>query len=179
MIPSWLQITASEVRKDSRLQPHQVQASGDYDEPTFDSEVTRRAVIQAGVVLRRLEDALAPLTAIGDTPTFEYSEAQIAAIREATKFKTIASLLGSLPDEMFEGPAKSARNDAEDILKGLESELKRLSAIALQRARSVGSTRIRSIGDDAGALDVPTLRARDIVNSNAFQRRDDPLPDIY
>lgn len=165
-LPSWIEPTAPEVRSDSRLQPHQLQAGGSYDEDALEAEIARRAPIQAGVVWQRVQGALAALTP-AQKDDFEYSNQQQTAIQEVVKLKVIAAILGSIPDEQFIAPAKNALREAEEILRSLEIELQGAAQIVvggLANIGNVGTVAVRS----------PLATASDERLMGLYPRLDDP-----
>lgn len=141
-VPLWLadasELAAAQLQQESRLQAHQITASGEYDDEKLQEELEKRVKTQSGVVMRALCKALRPLLDYDFENDFDPDERE--SVIEVVKLKAIASLLITLPDEGFLMSAKALKNEANEILDGLTEELEAFSL----RTRKIGTPQMGS-----------------------------------
>lgn len=120
-VPDWLlqapELDAARLRQESRLQAHQITATGSYDDAKLQEELAQRVPTQSGVVMRALWKAMRPLT------NYEWPDDVRESVIEVVKLKSIASVLITLPDEGFLASAKALKAEAGEILDGLVEQL--------------------------------------------------------
>ena len=137
-VPDWLaqapELAAAQLHQESRLQSHQITATGSYDDAKLQLELGQRVNTQSGVVMRELWRALRPLR------EYEFPDNERESVIEVVKLKSIASILITLPDEAFLMSAKALKSEASEILDGLIEDLRDYSL----RIRKIGQPQMGS-----------------------------------
>lgn len=118
-----------------------------FDEAALDADIATRIPTQAGIVFRRIGIAARPLGT-----AYQFTESQRDSIIEAVKLKLIQSVTAADPNELMIAVSRAAKNEAEDILKGLESEFADLANSAFKSNASSGSTRFSRFNHEENPL---------------------------